>query len=467
MYANVYNHPPMKHQDFDFKEILQETITKAKDSFADMKSIINILSLYAKLYEEPFITGDSRSRDMGIDYEALTDNLIPEQVAVLNRMLEEGGLLLFGCRKTGKTYLDALGVIILGTLNKLQVHILSSKKDTASYVIEMIGNICRKYKLDIIDQEAITHLSFKNGTTVKAHSNTVADTGTYEADILIIDEAQEVEKQVWSKIFPMMLTGRKMHVWITGTAKAGSRFHTFWFDDDLKTFDKFTLRKEDVTKGGKNEGGWVTEAEWKIVRAGMTERMWRQEVLMEWVEEEGAFFRSEDLDEAFKDYQLYDHKSYTEIIVPIDWGWGHEHAMYVLGILNGVIYELDSWSMQNAPRATIMRKFEEFHRKYHKPLFILEGGQTAADWVGHELEEKNYNFTYSLFGKNKKWFWDAMEFVLDSKRIKLKNATLKSQLLRYCGDKKEDDHVDSILHGVEHFVRSYLKEDYSNWYEDE
>jgi len=447
-------------ENFDFKAFLQATIKKAGKDHNFLKSIPNIFNLYADIYVKPFIVGVQQDHGIKVDYDKITANLVPAQVKVLNQMLEIGSLLLFGCRKTGKTHLDALGVIILGTLKKLQVHILSSKKDTASYVIEMIGNICRRYKLDIIDKEAVTHMTFKNGTKIKAHSNTVADTGTYEADILIIDEAQEVEKEVWSKIFPMLATGRDMHVWITGTAKAGSRFHSFWFDKDMdNTFKKFTLKQKDAT--------WVSKDTWKQIRAGMTERMWRQEVLMEWVEEEGAFFRADDLDEAFKDYELYEHRLYTEIIVPIDWGWGHEHAMYVLGIKGGVIYELESWSMQNAPRATIMRKFEEYHRKYHKPLFILEGGQTAADWVGHELEEKNYNFTYSLFSNNKEWFWDALEFVLDSKRIKLSNATLKSQLLRYCGDKKEDDHVDSLLHGVEHFVRTYLKEDYSDWYADD
>ncbi len=435
---------------FDFKKNLEEILENIKADSTLTKSCANYFYLYSDIYVKP---NAASSKAMGVDFNEMVKKLVPNQVKVFNEMIKPGGVMLFGCRKTGKTYLDALAVIMLGTRKPIKVHVLSSKKETASYVIDMIGLICRSYKLDIIEQEAVTHITFKNGTTVQAHSNTVADTGTYEADVVIIDEAQEVEKQVWSKIFPMLATGREMHIWITGTAKAGSRFHSFWFDDKLP-FKKFILKKEDAT--------WVSEETWKIVRSGMTERMYRQEVLMEWVEEEGAFFRAEDIDAAFKDYEKFHLKDYGQITSPVDWGWGHEHVMFVLGLKDGVIYELNSWGMQNAPRETIMEKFGEFYNKYDC-YFILEGGQTAASWVGEELSSKHVDFEYSLFSKDKDYYWDAMEFVLDSKRIKLENPKLKQQLLRYNGDKKDDDYVDSLLHGVYYYVTKYMQSEYESW----
>jgi len=391
---------------------------------------------------------------MAVDREMLEEKLVPKQREIFDAMIEDQFVSVFGSRKTGKTYLMALGIILLGTDRRMEVHILSSKKDTAAYLITMMVWIAEEYKLDIFKRYSAEKCTFWNGTQVKIHANTLADTGTYEADILIIDEAQEVQEEVWGKIMPQLMTGRAMYIWIMGTAKAGTMFHNFWTTKNDR-FKKFELHMSDAT--------WVSEEAWQEIMAIMPERMVRQELYLKGVEAEGAYFSAEKIGQAYKLWEADALNQYGEIICTIDWGWGHEHAMYVLGIKDGIVDELESWSMQNAPRETIMRKFAEYHRKYGC-YFILEGGQTAASWVGHELDKKNYDFGYSVFGNSKEWFWDAMEFVLDENRIKLDNARLKQQLLRYCGDKKEDDHVDSILHGVYYYVNKYLQKEFEDWW---
>ncbi|MFX1371346.1 MAG: hypothetical protein ACFFCE_05755 [Promethearchaeota archaeon] len=440
----------MNEEEFNYKKILEKMISEASKDPAKARSYINIFPLYARLYVEPYLTTEDKK--FAVNYKKITKKLVPKQKEILQSFLQPGMTMVFGCRKTGKTYLDALGIILLGTRRKLRVHILSSKKETASYVISSIREIDLEYKLDLLGkQDAKTHTTLKNGTTVMAHSNTIADTGTYEADIVIIDEAQEVEPEVWSKIFPMLATGREMHIWITGTAKAGSRFHTFWFDKDLQC-SKFTLRKEDAI--------WVSEDTWKQIKAGMTERMWRQEVLMEWVEEEGAYFKAKKIEEAFVDYN--EIGNYGEIVCPIDWGWGHECTMFVLAIKNNIIYELESWGKQNATYEEILVKCREFQQKYH-PLFILEGSQTIASVVNSKMKKSNYSTKFSFFGNQKEWYIEGLRYVLDENRLIVKNPTLKQQLLHYCGDKKDDDYVDSLMHGVYYYFRKYLWEMYSNW----
>lgn len=445
--------PPMTDEKkFDFKGKLQEVIARGMKDAQFLKSTINLWATYARIYVEPHL--DEVVTNLQVEYDEVVGKLVPKQVEIFDSMLNDQFVAVFGSRKTGKTYLMALGIILLGTDRPMKVHVLSSKKDTAAYLITMMAIIADEYELDIFKRISAEKCTFWNGTTVKIHANTLADTGTYEADLLILDEAQEIDENVWGKIMPQLATGRDMYIWIMGTAKAGTMFHNFWTEGG-KNFKKFELHMKDAT--------WVTEEAWLDIMAVMPERMIRQELFLKWVEDEGAFFGADDVGRAFTDYEIVALKNYGEIVVTIDWGWGHECVMIVLGLMNGVIYELESWGMQNAPRKTIMRKFDEYHRKY-KPYFILEGGQTVANWVGDELDTKNYDFGYSLFGRRKELFWDAMGFVLDSNKIKLDNHMLKQELLRYCGDKKKDDYVDSLMHGVFYYVGKYFEGELEDWY---
>lgn len=436
---------------FDFKGKLQEIIDKAMKDTTFLRTAINIFPLYARLYVEPHL--EDVVFNMAVNYDEAVEKLVTKQREIFDSMIEDKFVSVFGSRKTGKTYLMALGIILLGTQKKMQVHVLSSKKDTAAHVITMMMWIAEALDIDIFKKVSVEKCTFWNGTRVTIHANTLADTGTYEADILILDEAQEIAEEVWGKIMPQLATGRDMYIWIMGTAKAGSQFHTFYTKGGKK-FKKFKLHMSDAT--------WVTPEQWQDLMDIMPERMVRQELKLKWVEAEGAYFSATDIDEAFKDYTKYSLKNYGEIISPVDWGWGHEHVMFILAIKDGVIYELNCWGMQNAPRKTIMRKFTEYKRVY-SPLFILEGGQTVATWVGEELQKKNYDFEYSIFGRNKELYWDALDFVLDSKKIKLDNSRLKQQLLRYCGDKREDDYVDALLHGVYYYVTKYMQKEFEDW----
>ncbi len=440
----------MKQTEFDFKGKLQKIIADSMKDPAYASKMINIFSLYANLYVRPHL--DEVVRNLAVDYDEVVEKLVPKQLEIFDAMINDHFVAVFGSRKTGKTYLMALAIILLGTDRKMQVHILSSKKDTAAHVIIMMTWIAEEYGLDIFKRVSAEKCTFWNGTQVKIHANTLADTGTYEADILILDEAQEIDENVWGKIMPQLATGRDMYIWIMGTAKAGTMFHTFWFEN--KKFKKFMMHMSDAT--------WVSAEQWQDIMDVMPERMVRQELLLKWVEAEGAYFSSKDVSRAFEDYEIEALKKYGEIVVTIDWGWGHECVMFVIAIKDGVIYELESWGMQNAPREKIMRMFDEYKRKY-SPYFILEGGQTVASWVGDELHKKNYDFGYSIFGKSKELFWEAMDFVLDSGKLKLDNYRLKQQLLKYCGDKKEDDYVDSLMHGVYYYVYKYLQDELEDW----
>jgi len=426
---------------FDFKQELQKQILEQPKP--------GYFSLYADLYIKP-ILNIVREIDTGL--ETITEKFTEKQLEIFNNMIGEGWVALLGSRKTGKTFLMASGIILLGSKKKIEVHILSSKKETASHVIYMILDICGDLGLDIIERPAKEQITFKNGTRIKAHSNTLADTGTYEADILVMDEAQEIEEEVWAKIVPQLATGRKMRVWIMGTAKAGTPFHQFWFEEN-KRFKKHEMRMEDAT--------WVSEEDWEAVKSLMSDRMVRQELNMQWVEPEGAYFKASEIEEAYVECIV--PEDLGEIVCGVDWGFGHMTTMIVLGIKGKKIYELDSWGMHNPNEKEIVAKAQTFYEKYN-PLFILEGGQMFATHIQGELESRNIRTEMSMFGNNKDRFWTALDLTLGMKKLSLINPHLKQQLLRYCGDKKDDDWADALFHAVKYFFDKYLYQEAVDFY---
>ena len=394
-----------------------------------------------------FIVKDESEGTKGfVDYQDITEKLTDKQLNIFNAMIRDGWVSLLGSRKTGKTFLVSSAATYLGSRKSLEIHVLSSKKDTASHIITQIIIIDADHKLNLFKRPAKEQIIFNNGTRVKAHSNTLADTGTYEADILIIDEAQEVEEEVWAKIIPQLATGRKMRVWIFGTAKAGTPFYNFWFGSNPK-FQKFELGMEDAT--------WVPEESWDAIQSLMSDRMVRQELKMEWVEPEGAFFRAEDVEAAFEKYPEGFKRDYLEIVCCMDFGQGHETVMGNMAYRKEQIYEIESWGKFNPTSDMILAKVKEYGQRYSS-IFIMEGSPLGG-FVRRDVKDLKFKFKTSNFSVHKDKYWFALNFLLNNHLIHLKTQKLKQQLLNYEGDKIDDDWVDMLLHAAYYYFNKYYK----------
>jgi len=381
-----------------------------------------------------------------VDYQTVTEKFTDKQLTIFNAMIREGFVSLLGSRKTGKTFLISTAAIYLGSRKKLEIHVLSSKKDTASHILTQVIIIDLEHKLNLFKRPAKEQIIFNNYTRIKAHSNTVADTGTYEADILVIDEAQEVDEIVWAKIIPQLATGRKMRVWIFGTAKAGTPFHRFWFGVSPR-FKKFELGMEDAT--------WVKEEDWDSIKSLMSDRMVRQELRMEWVEPEGAFFRTKDVEAAFEPYPEGFKRDYLEFVCGVDFGQGHETVMGNLAYRKEQIYEIESWGKFNPTSDMILAKVREYNNRYAS-LFIMEGSPLGG-FVRRDVADSGVKFRTSNFSLHKDKYWFALNFLLNNHLIHLKSLKLKQQLLRYIGDKIDDDWVDMLLHAAYYYFNKYYK----------
>lgn len=393
-----------------------------------------------------FVPKESEEYKRVVDYQTVTEKFTDKQLTIFNAMIREGFVSLLGSRKTGKTFLISTAAIYLGSRKKLEIHVLSSKKDTASHILTQVIVIDLEHKLNLFKRPAKEQIIFNNYTRIKAHSNTVADTGTYEADILVIDEAQEVDEIVWAKIIPQLATGRKMRVWIFGTAKAGTPFHRFWFGVNPR-FKKFELSMEDAT--------WVKEESWDSIKSLMSDRMVRQELRMEWIEPEGAFFRAEDVEAAFEEYPEGFKSDYLEIACGIDFGQGHETVMENLAYREDHIYEIESWGMFNPTSKMIIAKVREYGERYDSK-FIMEGSPLGG-FVRKDVADLRFKFKTSNFSIHKDKYWFSLNFLLNNRLIHLKSSKLKQQLLSYIGDKRDDDWVDALLHVAYYYFTKYFK----------
>jgi len=413
--------------------------------------------VYAEIYVQPLATEAAEGgTKLVASREEITALFTPKQHEIYAKMMQQGIVCLLGSRKTGKSFLMAKGIIDLGSKARLKIEILSAKKENAAFIVGDVYELCEHHDLDIIDPKnrSVTKCGFKNGTHIRTHSNTIADTGTFRADILIIDEAQEVDQEVWSKIIPMIAKEGEMRVWIFGTAKAGTPFHNLITNPprDLDVITQFEMHMEDAE--------WVKPEKWKVVEALMADdRMVRQELKLEWVEPEGAFFRAEDIDVAFQPYEIPMLNRMGEMICCLDFGSeGSEMVYIVLGYYNGEIYELDSWSVYNPPTDVLLSQVHTFWVEY-RPLFIMENSPLGS-YVRRDItrSEHNYRCTTSGFSHNKDKFWFALQWSLNNHKLHLKTHKLRQQLLRYCGDKKKDDWVDSLLHGVKYYFDLHYRE---------
>lgn len=389
---------------------------------------------------------ESESSKGFVDYQDVTKKLTDKQLNIFNAMCREGWVSLLGCRKTGKTFLISLAIAYLGSREKLEVHVLSSKKDTAAHIITQLIQIDAEHQLNLFKRPAKEQIIFENKTRIKVHSNTVADTGTYEADILVIDEAQEVDELIWSKIVPQLASGRKMRIWIFGTAKAGTPFYNFWFGINPK-FKKFELGEEDAT--------WVAPESWDAIKSLMSDRMIRQELKMEWIEPEGAFFRAEDIEAAFEEYPEGFQRDYLEIVCGVDFGQGHETVMGNMAYRKERIYEIESWGMFNPTSDMILAKVIEYGKRYSS-LFIMEGSPLGG-FVRRDVKDLKFKFRTSNFSVHKDKYWFALNFLLNNHLLHLKTKKLKQQLLLYRGDKIDDDWVDMLLHAAYYYFNKYYK----------
>jgi len=95
-----------------------------------------------------------------VDYQVITEKFTDKQLNIFNGMIRDGWVSLLGCRKTGKTFLISSAVAYLGSRERLEIHVLSSKKDTAAHIITQVIQIDSTHKFNLFDRPAKEQIIF-------------------------------------------------------------------------------------------------------------------------------------------------------------------------------------------------------------------------------------------------------------------------------------------------------------------
>ena len=160
-------------------------------------------------------------------------------------------------------------------------------------------------------------VTLSNGSTIASYPASQRQIRGIGADLLIIDEAAFVPRDIWSAAFPS----------IADRVAAGARViiaSTPWPIAD-SWFREWHQRGLD---GDPNVRSWwwpsnvnprIGEEELADMRAGMSEEEYLREIEAQWTSEEGVYFTVEELNAALVDYPLMTPERVAELNPWDDW----------------------------------------------------------------------------------------------------------------------------------------------------
>lgn len=207
-------------------------------------------------------------------------------------------------RRAGKSRL--LAVLALWTAfrkPKQSVVIVSVGEVAALRVLADVAELCSGLLLNgsVVD-ELKSLVTLTNGSTIASFPASMRQIRGIGADLLIIDEAAFVPRDIWSAAYPS----------IADRVKAGARVliaSTPWPIAD----SWFRQWHERGMNGDPHVASWhwpssvnprIGDDELDDMRTGMSEEEFAREILAQWTSEEGVYFTADELDAAVVDYPL-------------------------------------------------------------------------------------------------------------------------------------------------------------------
>jgi phage terminase large subunit-like protein len=192
-------------------------------------------------------------------------------------------------RRFGKTTLAA-DVSIEGALVGRRILFAAPTQDQ----IEMFWDCC-KWSLEeplrskhIYKNETRHLLEFPNGGVIRAKTAYNADTlrGDY-ADLLFLEEFAMMSFDAWDKVGAPMLLDNDGDAWFLSSPKRRNHFHRFFvrgLDDEAKRWKSWHATSHD--------NPYLSAEALAEITADMTDEAYRQEIMAEFLENEGAVFRN-------------------------------------------------------------------------------------------------------------------------------------------------------------------------------
>jgi len=146
------------------------------------------------------------------------------------------------------------------------------------------------------DQGVIRYLKLVNGSEIRFHSADRADSLRGEGlDGLVIDEAALVKKERWERELRPSLIDKKGWAIFISTPKGRNWFHTLYLrGQDNSAWPDWRSWRQKSYINTIGRGGYLDSAEIDAVKRELSELVFQQEIMAEFVEGEGTLFRRVD-----------------------------------------------------------------------------------------------------------------------------------------------------------------------------
>jgi len=233
-------------------------------------------------------------------------------------------------RRAGKTLLSAKTSVERALHGSRALYAAPTDDQTEmywSYVKEWLDPLIKGGLVRKLEKKKT--IEFPNGGRIKAKTAWDADSlrGDY-ADFLILDEYAFMNPDTWESVGQPMLLDNDGDAWFPSTPLRMNHFHDLYMKchEDGDRWASFHFTSE--------SNPFLSKAALKELIADMDDEAYRQEILAEFLEGEGAVFRNipanlwnptaEDLEE---------HKNH-KLILTIDWGKRNDFTIADLGCVD-------------------------------------------------------------------------------------------------------------------------------------
>lgn len=217
-----------------------------------------------------------------------------------------------------------------------RVLILSAGEDAARRLLEEIGRLCASPLMvgSVVDANR-SRVTCTNGSTIECVPASEKQVRGASVDLLVLDEAAQITDELWRAARYAVIARPGSRILMASTPFGSKdRFFAQAFrlgqagDEDYESFhwpsDVSPLVDKKLIRNWQK-----TDPEW----------VFRQEVLAEWVDDEQAYFRAEDLLNAQADYELLSPELAVERHGPgfltggaagLDWGFSNDASAVCL-----------------------------------------------------------------------------------------------------------------------------------------
>jgi len=230
-------------------------------------------------------------------------DLYPYQFRFLKSCLNNTRIAALWCRQSGKSQTVAIYCLLIAIFDKKKIIIAAPTETQAKLIYEKVTElIMQNEELKVmIDRSIQEETKFKTGSSIKML--TVGPTGStkrgHDADILVVEESQDIKDNIFSQVLMPFLASRKDEGQVVkiGTAKKRGHFSKSCFDD--KKYILFKVRWKEVVDVGQYSLDFIEEQ-----KLNLTDYEFKAEYESEFIDDVNAYFPIDLIESCMIDYNL-------------------------------------------------------------------------------------------------------------------------------------------------------------------